>query len=387
MFKKITLKATALMLIAMLMLICFNISAFAVDSPIVGGQSVILMDPRSEQVLFERNADEKCSIASITKIMTTLVAMDKIESGEISFNEKATVSREAASIEGSRIYLMTNDQITVHDLLIATVVRSANDAAYALAEHISSGNIEDFVALMNAKAKELGMTNTHFANPEGLEHPENYSTARDITKMAMKFCENSTLAELAKAPSAVIRNNKVTIENTNVFLKKYPGATGLKTGYTEAAGYCLVATASREGTDLLSVILNLPDDNARIRETEALMDWGFANFKSVGVSIKGQSMGHIKISNSDIYRVSVIAANDFSVIVSKNVEIGTDLKVVIEKNKVKAPFEAGKAIGVAKLMKGNEELGRVDLLAEVSAKKTNIFVRIWRAITGIFSRD
>ena len=387
MFKKVICKTTAIIFIAVLLLICFNFSAFTADSPIVGGKSVILIDPHSGKVLFERNADEKCSIASITKIMTSLVAMDKIESGELSLSDKATVSKAASSIEGSRIYLMPKDQITVHDLLIAIVIKSANDATNALAEHISSANMENFVALMNAKADELGMTNTHFANPEGLEHPENYSTARDITKMAVKFHENSMLAEWAKESKAIIRNNRVTIENTNIFLKEYPGATGLKTGFIEAAGYCLVATATRDETDLLSVILNLPDDHARVKETEVLMDWGFANFKSVGVSMKGQNMGYIKVPNSDIYRVPVVAANDFRVLVAKNMEIGTDLKVVIEKNKIKAPFEAGKAIGSAKLMKDNEELGSVDLLAAVSTKETNIFIRIWRTITGFFSGD
>lgn len=384
--KTIVGKFAAMILIVVFMMSMIGVPAFALDEPFVGGKSVILLDPHTGKVLFERNADEKNSIASITKIMTILVAMDKIESGANSLSEKATISKTAADLEGSTIYLMPNDRVTLEDLIIATIVRSANDAAYSIAEHMSS-DVNVYVALMNEKAKQLGMTNTHFANPDGLEDPENYSTARDITKMAMEFCKNPKLVEWASTPHAVIRNNKVTIENTNNFLKHYPGATGLKTGYTETAGYCLVATATRGNTDLMSVILNVADDHARMNETEALMDWGFNNFKRVHVAEEGQDFGVIKVSNSDVYRVPVYTVTSFDVLVEKSFELGVDLEVVVEKYNVKAPFEVGTVLGAAKLMHSGAELAKVELASQISTKRTNIFVRIWRAIIGIFSKN
>ena len=367
-----------------LTLIAPNLIIFAADTPDIDGKSAILIDPHTGTILYEKNIHERLSMASITKLMTCLITIEMLESGKHSPDELVTVSKTAADLEGASIYLIANERVRLEDLLIATIVRSANDAAYAIAEHIS-GTIEEFAVLMNEKAALFGMSESHFTNPEGLEDPDNYSTTRDIAILSMEFYKHPQLLEWSGLKSTTIRNGRVEMNSSNNFLTKYEWATGLKTGYTEKAGYCLVATADKNGTELLSVVMGLPDDQTRIQESIELLDWGFANYGNVILCHQGDDMGEIKIATANPYKVPAIAIEDLRSMIP--LELISEVVMKIEKVNVKAPFDIGTVIGTATMYIGDEEIASVELVSTVPTLKVNIFVRIWRFIVGLFTKD
>ena len=367
-----------------LTLIVPNLIIFAADTPDIDGKSAILIDPHTGTILYEKNIHERLSMASITKLMTCLITIEMLESGKHSPDELVTVSKTAADLEGASIYLIANERVRLEDLLIATIVRSANDAAYAIAEHIS-GTIEEFAVLMNEKAALFGMSESHFTNPEGLEDPDNYSTTRDIAILSMEFYKHPQLLEWSGLKSTTIRNGRVEMNSSNNFLTKYEWATGLKTGYTEKAGYCLVATADKNGTELLSVVMGLPDDQTRIQESIELLDWGFANYGNVILCHQGDDMGEIKIATANPYKVPAIAIEDLRSMIP--LELIGEVVMKIEKVNVKAPFDIGTVIGTATMYIGDEEIASVELVSTVPTLKVNIFVRIWRFIVSLFTKD
>ena len=367
-----------------LTLITPNLMIFAADIPDIEGKSAILIDPHTGKILYEKNIHERLSMASITKLMTCLITIEMLETGEHSPDEMVTVSKAAADLEGASIYLVANERVRLEDLLIATIVRSANDAAYAIAEHIS-GTIEEFAVLMNKKAALFGMTESHFTNPEGLEDPDNYSTTRDIAILSMEFYRHPQLLAWSGLKSTTIRNGRVEMNSGNNFLSKYEWATGLKTGYTEKAGYCLVATADKDGTELLSVVMGLPDDQTRIQESIKLLDWGFANYGNVILCHQGDDMGEIKVATANPYKVPAIAIEDLRSMIP--LELIGEVEMKIEKVKVKAPFDIGTVIGKATMYIGDEEIASVELVSTVPTLKVNIFVRIWRFIVSLFTKD
>ena len=261
---------------------CFSVKAYAEPSSenmTFDCKSAILMDAETGMVLFEQNADEALPPASVTKVMTLLLVMEAIAQNKLSFTDMVTASAYACSMGGSQIYLEEGEQMSVEDMLKSVVIASANDAAVALAEHIA-GTEEAFVAMMNKRAEELGMKNTHFENTNGLDDSvENHVTsARDIAIMSAELISHKKILEYSSIWMDTIRNGEFGLTNTNRLVRFYKGATGLKTGSTSKAKFCISATAERKGLSLICVVMAAPTRDIRNATATALLDWGFANF-------------------------------------------------------------------------------------------------------------
>jgi D-alanyl-D-alanine carboxypeptidase len=302
----------------------------------------------SGRVLYQQNADTKMLIASTTKIMTALVA---IREGELS--DVVTVSASAAGTEGSSMYLQAGEQLTLETLLYGLMLCSGNDAAVAIAEAVG-GCVEDFVALMNETAAELGMDHTSFANPNGLDDENHYSTARDMATLACAAMENETLARIVSTRTITIGGRTMT--NHNKLLSYMDGCIGLKTGYTKAAGRTLVSCAEQNGQRLVAVTLQDGNDWA---DHQALYEYGFATYPAQRLSTLGQVLDRATVQGGSQRTVPLIAADSFSWPVAAGETLATRIQL---DGPLTAPLTAGTKVGEAVFTLDGAEIGRVDLL-------------------------
>lgn len=314
--------------------------------------AAILMDADSGRVLYEQNADRRMLIASTTKILTALVA---IRYGTLS--ETVKVSKTAAYTEGSAMYLKVGEELTLETLLYGLLLCSGNDAAVAVAEHVG-GSVEDFAALMNEMAAELGMANSSFANPNGLDHEDHYSTARDMAILACAAMENATLMRIASTRSATIGGRTMT--NHNKLLTYMDGCLGLKTGYTKAAGRTLVSCAERNGQRMVAVTLQDGNDWA---DHQALYEYGFSAYPSQKAATLGQRIGSAAVAGGLRPTAPLIAAAGFRYPVGKGERLETELQLDAP---LSAPIAAGQQVGEAIFKLNGKEVGRVDLLCGAS---------------------
>ncbi len=270
-------KVIVSILLACSLLITAAAPAFALDEGSISAPSAILMEARTGKILFEKNAHENRPCASITKVMTLLLVFEAMDSGRLSLDDTITSSAHAASMGGSDIWLEEGESMTADDMIKATVVASANDAAVALAEHIS-GSEDAFVEQMNARAKELGMDDTTFKNCNGLDEEGHLTSAYDVALMSRELMKHEKIYDYTSIWLDYLRNGETQIVNTNKLLKTYKGITGLKTGTTDDAGCCMAASAQRDGMTLLSVVLGCDTGKQRFADSAALLDYGFANY-------------------------------------------------------------------------------------------------------------
>ena len=264
---------------------------FQEDTPTIGGENLIvevpyaiLMEKETGTVIFEKEADSPTPLASVTKVMTTLLIVEEINAGRLAFGDMVSTSARAASQGGSQVYLEEGEQMSVEDMLKAIIVSSANDASLAMAEHIA-GSEEAFVARMNERARELGMTNTNFINSTGLpgEGADNISTARDVALMSRELIGHDWVKEYTTIWMDNLRNGEFGLSNTNRLIYYYDGATGLKTGFTQGAMYCLAATAQRDGIEFIAVVLHGQTSDARFEAAKTLLSYGFANYTLIDI--------------------------------------------------------------------------------------------------------
>ncbi|CCU80293.1 D-alanyl-D-alanine carboxypeptidase [Halanaerobium saccharolyticum subsp. saccharolyticum DSM 6643] len=346
----------------------------------VATDSAILLEAETGQVLFEKNADRELPPASVTKIMPLLIAMEKLEAGSISLDDKVTISRYAQSMGGSQIYLAANTQVELEKLLKAITIASGNDASVAMAEYIA-GTYSNFIAMMNDKAKELGMDSTNFSNSTGLPDSNHYSTARDISIMARELSKYPKVLEWASIWTETIQlpNRKAMLVNTNSLINKYPSMDGLKTGHTQEAGFCLASTAKKGDTRLISVVLQGETLTEREEATTRLLDYGFNAFSKRKIAAKGDQIQNIPIVESaDQVAVGEIA-NDLYVMVQKGreKEISQEVKV---KDSLTAPIEKGGVLGELTVYNGEKVISKVDVVAAKDIERANIITRMWRKI-------
>ncbi len=243
-------------------------------------KSALLMEPQSGAILFAQNENQKLPIASVTKIMTTLLIMEALESGKLKLNDTVTAGENAAKMGGSQIFLEAGEQLSVTDMLKSVIVASANDATVAMAEHLA-GTEEAFVSQMNKRAKELGMENTLFANCHGLNEDNHYSTALDVAIMTRELLKHKMVLEYTTIWMDTVRDGKFGLANTNKLIRFYNGANGMKTGYTDVAKYCVSATACRENTTFIAVVIGAETSEKRFSAAKQLLDFGFANYKVI----------------------------------------------------------------------------------------------------------
>ena len=354
-------------------------------APSVDARSSILMEMSSKTAIVENNADARVSIASVTKIMTTLLAMEAIERGELSYTDIITTSAHAESMGGSQVYLEVGEQMTVDDILKAVVVSSANDAAVALAEHIG-GTYENFVKMMNDRAKSLGLKNTNFLDSCGLTDDKNHhSSARDIAIIAGELMKHDDVKKYTLIWMDSLRGGEFELANTNKLLKTYNGITGLKTGFTDEAMYCMVATAERNGVEYCAVVLGAPTTQERFDGCARLLNYGFDNFKIADRESKGAVIEEVKVKNGKEKTVNAVMKDDFAAVVEKSVK-NIERNIVLNE-KIKAPLKKGDVIGYIEFLNGDKVVAKGELVAENDVPKKSFFgviASFYQSFLGIF---
>lgn len=337
--------------------------------PDIPAASALLCETSTGEVLFEKNSAEKRPPASITKIMTMLLTVEAAESGKISLNDTVTASEHACSMGGSQIWLEKGETMVLSDLLKSVAVGSANDAAVALAEHIS-GSEDAFVALMNKRAAELSMNDTHFVNASGLDADGHMSTAADVAKMACELLKHDIIKSYTTIWMDSVRNGKTQLVNTNKLIRFYEGATGLKTGTTDKAGYCVTASAKKNGMELVAVILDGQTSDLRFSAAKALLNYGFANFELASPEVGSEALLSVDVTGGTKRTVELDCTKQNRLLTEKG--RGGDIEVKLElEQSVSAPVKKGQVLGKARfLLDGQEILQRELYAAEAVDKKT-----------------
>ncbi|MDK2835408.1 MAG: hypothetical protein PWP21_185 [Thermosediminibacterales bacterium] len=383
-------KLLVMLLLSVLIAGFFQTSSIQAQEIELKCESAILVEASTGKILLEKNPHEKLSPASITKIMTLLLAMEAIESGKANLDDKVIVSKNARDIGGTTAFLDTGEEISLENLLKSIAIASANDACVAVAEHIA-GSEEGFVNLMNKRAKELGMVNTHFVNPHGLPAENHYTTAYDISLMSRALIKHKKIFDWTTVWLDYLKhtdrsqNNVTMLANTNKLIRWYKGVDGLKTGSHSKAKYCIAATAKRDGLRLISVIMKAPDTNTRFKEAAKLLDYGFANYSSIKIAEEEKTINTVKVEKGLAEKVGVVTGEDFNIIVKKGEEEGIDCKVLLPE-KVKAPIKKGQKIGEIIVYKGNQEIARHELIAEKDVPKITFLQIITRLINQFLRR-
>lgn len=330
------------------------VESHAAEAPAVSAASAVLMDGDSGRVLFAQDADTPRSIASITKLMTALVAAECLDD----LSQSVTVRREWTGIEGTSLYLKPGEKITAETLLYGLLLHSGNDAAVALAA-VCAGDVETFVGWMNQRAKDLGMTNTHFADPNGLSSENHYSSARDMACLAAACLKNPTVAKITATRTIAMEGRSFT--NHNKLLWQYEGCTGMKTGYTRQAGRTLVSSAEKDGQKLICVTLNDPND---WEDHKALLDYGFLHFSRRVLTQKGQVLGQVPVDDSLLHMLPVSAREEVSYPLEEGEEVTAQVDLP---ERVRAPVFAGKIAGAVRFFVGTRQVGESYLVWENSA--------------------
>lgn len=349
-----------------------NISELDVDA-----KSAVIMEPITGKILFQKNKDEMLAPASVTKVMTLLLIYDSVSQNKIKWDDLVTVSEHAASMGGSQIYLEPNEQQKVSELTKAIAIASANDAAVAMAEHIG-GSEENFVSMMNEKAKSLGMNHTAFKNACGLDTEGHIMSAEDIAIMSRELITKhpdikkyTTTWQDTITHSTKKGDSEFGLTNTNKLIKWYNGATGLKTGSTGNAMYCLSGTAERNGMELIAVVMGAPDPKVRFREVMKLLDFGFANYNVIKGGEKNTKAGDVFVYKGKENTVSGVIKDEVKIVVPKGDSSKIEAKPELS-DSIKAPFEAGQKVGEVVYFYEGKEVGRSDVVTEKSVEKADI---------------
>ena len=367
-----------------------SVIGFAVnnDNNTVAGnltaKSAILMEVSTGTVLMEHNPDEKLSPASITKVMTILLTFEALDKGEITLEDKVTASRNASSKGGSQIWLKEGEVMTVHELLKATVIASANDACTALGEYIA-GDESSFVSMMNERAKELGMDNTSFENCSGLDDTvtNHYSTARDVAIMSCELMKHEKVTEYTTIWMDSLRNGDTQLVNTNKLIRYYDGATGLKTGTTSKAGYCVSATAKREGMELVAVVLGSDNSSERFEDAKKMLNWGFANYAIFQPEINKTLITDVNVLYGEQEIIKPVTEKPKAILVEKNmrdkIEQRVDMCIDVE-----APVEKNQTLGKVYFEIDGEKIGECAIINPERVERRNlwfVFAILWSSFT------
>ena len=345
--------------------------------------SAILVDAGSGKVLFEYNADEKRSPASVTKIMTVLLVCEALDNARITLADKVTCSENAASKGGSQIWLKEGEVMTVDELLKATVIGSANDAATLLGEYVA-GSEDAFIALMNERASQLGMKNTHFENATGLDDTtdSHLSTARDIAVMSCELLKHSLVTEYSTVWMDSLRGGKTELVNTNKLVRFYKGTTGLKTGTTSKAGCCIAASAERDGLSLVAVVLGSENSNDRFESAKALLNRGFSEYAVFSPEIDKTLITDVNVLGGEYSNVSVSLPDIEPVLIKKGEADKIEQKVEIS-TEVQAPVLKKQTLGTVSFWCGGKLLAQYSLKADKEIKELTYKTSLLRLLRFI----
>lgn len=348
-------------------------SAFSIPPPDVKSEGYILVDYHNGDILAEKNADKPLEPASLTKIMTAYVVFHELKEGHLKLEDMATISQNAWKTQGSKMFVEVNKQVSIEDLVKGMVIQSGNDASIALAEHIG-GNVGTFSKLMNEHAKKLGMTNSHFVNPDGLPEEGHITTARDLATlsaaMIREFPEYYAWFSIKE-----FTYHKIVQKNRNELLGRDPSVDGVKTGHTEKAGYCLVASAKREDTRLISVLLGAPSVGARTSESQALLNYGFNFFENHKVLAAGETAEKPKIWKGEKATVDIGVDKDFFVTVPRRQAKNLTTQITLS-NAIVAPIAKGDKVGEVQVKLEDKVIKTHPLVALEAVAEGGFFARM-----------
>ncbi len=359
---------TVLSVSALLFSLPTNVDALSENE--ISAPSAVLMDASSGEVLYEKNPHEVRACASITKVMTLTLVMEELDSGRLKWSDIVTTSEHASSMGGSDIWLEPGETMTVDEMVKATIVASANDAAVALAEHIC-GSEDEFVARMNEKAKQLGMKETVFKNCNGLDETGHVTSAYDVALMSRELIRHPSIFKYSKIWMDNLRGGKTQLVNTNKLLKSYKGITGLKTGTTSQAGSCITATAERDGLSLIAVVLGSASGKQRFTDAAALLDFGFANYTMFSPKSPEEAFSNIQVTNGMTDSIRTETKVDGAFLVKKGGEQEITYELSIPET-VEAPIKKGDKVGEVIYKKAGKKVGVWAVTSVDDAEKINL---------------
>lgn len=356
----------------------------------INSKAAILMDYNSGGMIFKINEDVELAPASITKIMTLLLTMEAIENGQLKLDDEVVISEYASSMGGTQIYLEPGELQNIEDLIKAVCIRSANDAAVALAEAVGGSN-EVFISRMNERAAQLDMNNTNFVNATGLPAQDHYTSANDVSLMTRELLSHEKIIDYLTIYMEDIyvgkdKDDLQTMVNTNRLVRNYEGATGVKTGFTNEAGYCLSASALRGDMQLIAVVLGAEDSTNRFNDARKLLDYGFASYDSILIDRKDKAVAQIPIEKGDLDYIDLSLSRDSYVLVPKNKEYEMN-KELIAPDSFLAPIEKGDTLGQLKVYINDKEVDNIDLISEIDVHESNYLNLLKKTIRTFISNN
>lgn len=361
---------------------------YAEDELATNAGSAVLMEVSTGTILFEKNKDDQVAVASLTKMMAQILILEAIESGNLTWDEEVKASSNAAGYGGTQIYLQPGEVMSVRDLMKGISMASANDATVVLAERIA-GSEGAFVKMMNDKAKELGLKNTNFVNPTGLDEDNHYSSAYDMALIAIELLKHEQILEFSSLYEDYLRvdtPNKFWLVNTNKLVRLYDGADGLKTGFTDNAGYTMAVTAKRNDMRLLAIVLGEEVSKVRNAETTALLDYGFNLYKIDVIKKQGDVVDTIEFDRGNKKSVNVVLENDITVL-SKKSDANKSYTEKVKIDEVNLPISKNQQIGTIEIYDGNNKIGSYSLVVDEDVKKKGFWELLGNNLRDIIVGD
>lgn len=381
------MRKSLVIVLAVMVFVLGNLG-FVNVQPVLGAEietqaeSAILMDAATGQILYEKDSHKELAPASVTKLMTLLVAAEAVSTGKVKLTDKVTASENASKLGGSQIYLEPGETFTLEQMLYAVAVGSANDGCVALAEHID-GTHEAFVEEMNAKAKALGLENTHFVNAYGLPAEGHYTSAYDLAIIAKEALKYPLIKKLTSTKEYDLRDGKFKLWNTNKLLWWYQGTDGFKTGWTNEAKYCLASTVERDGLRLICVVMGVPQVRGHFAESMKIYNYGFAKYAFKQFAPAGQKQGVVPVNKGMENEVAAIIEKPFGVMIEK----GKDKNFWVQTKlnpEISAPVQKGQKLGEVLLYQDNELKATVNLVADHSVARAGVAEQMTRTLKGVF---
>ena len=371
--------------------ICFVLLIIPKCSPLAlellnGAKSGVLLEASTGEILYEKNKDEKVSIASLTKMVAQIIILEKIEEGTLKWDDIVTTSSNAAGMGGTQIWLVAGEKMSVEDLFKSMTMASANDATVALAEKVA-GTEEAFVKLMNDKVKSLGLVNTTFVNCTGFDEEGHLSTAYDLGQIARELLKHDEILRFSSVYEDYIRKdtpNKYWLVNTNKLVRFYSGADGLKTGFTDAAGYTMAVTAERDNMRLIAIVLGETSGKARNQDATDLLDYGFNTYKVDLLNKKNEVVKELEIEKGNKSKVNAILKHDVSILRKKS-DAGINYDTSVKINDIKLPLKKGDVVGNLEVLDNGNVIKSEDLIIDEDVSKINYFKHLYNSFKNIIS--
>ena len=364
------------------------ITPISAEDLTLNAKSSILIEASTGKILYEKNKDERYAPASMTKMMSLVIIMDNIYNGNLRLDEMVKTSKNASGMGGSQIFLKEGEEMSVDDMLKGITIGSANDATVALAERIA-GSEEAFVKIMNEYAKKLGLKNTHFKNCTGLDENDHYSSAYDMSVIARELVKHDKILNYSSIYETYLRSdtdNKFWLVNTNKLVRFYKGVDGLKTGYTDTAGYCLTATINKDNMRVIAVVMGEDSSTTRNSEVSGLLDYAYNLYKKDTYITKEEVLGNAKVEKGNVEYANIVTIDDISIINKKEYKRG-EIKFELDLKYLKAPIKKGDVVGKIKVIENGNIISEADVTVDKNIDKAGYFTMFIRNLKEIISAN